>query len=402
MSAINHRIWLRIKPKYSPLAVLKRTFSPDEIPDSTFDLINNLSVAGRRYWYIPLTGPVPSYVFESTYQRQTPDWGQGGRFMMDLMGGVAKTAGQIVSKLGAGGLGGWLGKVGGFIQTFSGDIDSPKIWERTDFKSVEITGRMAFESLHEFKYYKAAEIMLTSMTAPVVGKTLDHLVKLGKKLNMQRAPYYEIIALQRPFSEVEELDIIVGEGKDITAPGMTPDVEDKGSMILFALNKVYLSAFSAVYGGQNNLGWDNSGTSRIGDFTLSFEMATLNSALSGFKRMLQINDSRMSALSSVPVIYQDIDAPPQMSASGKTAAKLRTAQLLSTNLARMLMFNVLNMNLSAGAMSYVAARKYMTMGPVRVLISSSGMNAYIPSGIPGMINNQMTNLSGVLTRPIKG
>lgn len=399
MSAINHRIWLRIKPKYSPLAILKRIFSPNEVPDSTFNLVNNLSVAGGRYWYIPLTGPVPSYVFESTYQRQTPDWGQGGRFMMDLLGGAAKTAGKFISGFGAPGagkLGGWLGGVGSFFHAFTGDIDSPKIWERTEFKTVEITGRMAFESMHEFKYYKAADIMLTSMTAPVVGKTLDYLVKLGKKLNMQRAPYYEIITIQRPFSEIAELDIVVGEGKDISVPGATPNIDDKGSLVLFALDKVYLSAFSAVYGGQNNMGWDNSGVPRIADFTLSFEIATLNSAIFGFRRMLRENDSRMSQLKALPVIYQDTDTPPQAGASIKSAVGLRSARTITTNLARMLMFNVLNMNLSAGAVKYIGARTAKTLGPVRVIISPSGASSYLPAGIPGFIYNRAQTLAGVL------
>jgi hypothetical protein len=345
MSSINHRLWLKVsmsggsytgKETINKASPLSKEQTLDKILSASSGELGDLEGIMKSivknsdgYWYIPLSGALPSYAFDGTYQKQTPDWGAGGRAMADIAGGLAKAAGDLAGNLPGvgGGARRLLTGVGDFLHSFTGDIDSPKIWMRSEFKAISLGAKLAFENRAEFAYYRAAETWFTLMTTPIpdfsapATKTVNSVIKAFTKYAKKGGPLdqFEIVALQRPFSGVSAFDVVVGEALPLTRPGnalkLRQKVDDQ-TLTLFAMDKANLSAFSVQYGGEQARGIDQDGVPRVVSFSFTFEPALVSSGINGLRRMFKQNAARYSGR-----VTRGYDTSDDYKAAGKKYAK---------------------------------------------------------------------------------
>lgn len=421
MGTMNHRIWLKVSMAgggKTSKEFAKELFTVGNISgDIEFYINQIISNSSDDSWYFPLSGPIPSYVLDGSYQRQTPDWGYGNRAMADIAGGLAKTAGALLGGVPLIGskARSLLTGVGEFMQSFSGDIDSPKIWMRSEFKAVDLSSRIGFENEAEFIYYRMAEIWFTLMTMPLADNSSDAAKKLqdfvknaAKAINVSpNGPVskFQIFAMQRPNAGVSTIDVVVGESDDLLTPGSAVKLNttvDNRPLTLFSLNDVYLTAFASKMGGDTARGIDGRGVPRLVDFSFAFEAAQLNSALDGIRRLMKSNAARYRGV-KYGVEKADIDStldgprsilPPAASQKMKAAVKARQVATIPVQIAEALMYNVLNANVSLAAAQYVAGRALRVAGPTRVLVGAHGKSTTITSGIPGLLYNVARNISG--------
>lgn len=423
LTSMNHRVWLRLSQETTGMTALAfldllagiKVNNERVVDLRVKDLLKSIINNSDGYWYLPITGTLPSYVFEGKYARQTPDWGMGGRQMADILGGITKSIGNVVGEV-SGTAGGFLKNIGSFFHAFTGDIDSPKIWESSEFKNIELGGKIAFESMPEFNYYKMAELWFTLMTMPSVAKKITAVSKFGKFINTSKGgpiQKYDVYAMQRPTSGIPEVDIIVGSAEELVRTGQAVKVDSGNSMILFSLDQMYLSSFSAVYGGEGMRGFDQNGVPRTMDFKLALEPMLLTSAILGLKRLLRANYNKFRTVKAVPALGvleesaagwpgtpQMPGVPPAEDQSLRSAVVRRRLRAAAPNLIRAVMYNVLNANLSLTAAAYVGSRARMTVGPVRVVVGPRGNSTMLPAGIPGLALNLGRGVYGTLEQAV--
>jgi hypothetical protein len=189
-----NRVWLKITPVFPFKKIIDRFGISGDYNDLLSGIQKNPDFANDPAFYFPLSGEIPAYLFTGNYSKQTPEWGGVGKSMADLLGGLAKFTGNVLNaagkyETGVTGthvlktLGGYATGAGEFMHLFTGDIDSPKIWDNTAVAPLTLESTVAFENEYEQKYYKAAEILLTLMTMPVTTGRINAVAKIGKLLN---------------------------------------------------------------------------------------------------------------------------------------------------------------------------------------------------------------------------
>lgn len=443
MSSINHRLWLRVAMNDSvgnvpKKRMLERIIETGDLKGDIKDLMTSVvEDSDSDCWLIPLSGPLPTYAFDGAYARMTPDWGVEGRAMADIVGGLARTAGKMMGNvpLVGPGVSGLLNNVGSFIQTFAGDIDSPKIWQRSEFKSINLGALISFDNKAEFIYYRMAELWFTLMTIPRADTSSDAVKKLnatitaiGKFINVSSdgpVTRFNIAAMRRPYSDIGQMDIVVGESEPLTYGEIGSAVKlketvDKKSLLLFAMNDLYLSSFSAQAGGDKAQTLDSEGVPRLMQMSFTFEPAMLNSVLDGMRRLLSTNSSvykklvygtpadkieDMGEKTGVPLtirpslkrIAKDLQERQLKYGVSRIEVESKIAFVYSpTWIAEALIYNILNINLSVSSIEYMAGRVLRTVGPVRSIQSATGKKQWLAAGIPGLIYNTGRKLANTI------
>ena len=415
-----NRVWLRIVPDADIGDILSRFSLFGDYKDLIEGLQKNPLWDGG--FYFPLTSEVPSYLFTGNYGKQTPEWGATGKFMADALSGLLGTAGRAANAIGKheaikigghsifGTIGNITNKAAGFVSTFTGDIDSPKIWDNTTISPVAAESLVSFETEFEYKYYKAAEIVLTLMTMPKQGNFIDTVAKIGKLINTTNGgpvSQYVLYQMEEPKS-VCDISIFVGKQQsDLIKLNDVISVDsDSGSMVLFAINGCFLSSFGLNYGTETSgAGFDAVGIPRMVKYNFTLDPKTIKSVLDGFALVLASN--KYNSALTLPVeklpYYAEAATPdeiPGVSRSISLAAGFRQAQFDVGSLARAFIHNILFGNISVAAAQYVGARTINALSPVRVIVGANGNSIPMVSGVSGYLLNTISrgNSPNVLPR----
>lgn len=414
-----NRIWLRVQPKFDIDTIIKRFDFFGDYKDLIHGIQRNPNFDGG--FYFPLTGDIPSYLFTGAYSKQTPEWGGIGKSMADIMGGMAKTAGNLLNKIGnleavkiggksvMGRLGGLATGAGEFMHLFTGDIDSPKIWDNTSVAPVVFESTVAFENEYEQKYYKAAELLFMLMTMPITTGEFDDVAKFGKLFNTStEGPIrkYKIFTMGEPLSECDA-DIIIGrQDGDLKALYDVVTVDDSNNIdggFLFSLRECFLTAFNISYGADSGAGFDERGIPRLLKFNLTLDPKSLQSVIDGFADILRYK--KHTQLAKLPIgvppdyaMPESIDNIPESPTQGMFINRIgRKTRFAAGMLARGIIHNILFGSVSAAAAAYVGQRVINTVNPVRVLVGANGGNAYLPAGYAGYIKEAGHNIARTAT-----
>lgn len=410
-----NRIWLRIEPRFDFDTIIDRFSFPGDYVDLIHGVSRNPDFDNA--FYFPISGDIPAYLFTGSYSKQTPEWSGVGKSMADIMGGLAKSAGNILNKIGnleavkiggksmLGRLGGLATGAGEFLHLFTGDIDSPKIWDRSEVAPVTLESTVAFENEYEQKYYKAAEILLTLMTMPVTTGEFDNVARIGKLLNTSsEGPIrkYKIFTMGEPLSDCD-IDIVVGkQQRDLKAlyDVVTVDASaTSGSLNLFAMRECFLAAFSLSYGADSAAGFDERGIPRLLKYSFTLDPKSLQSIIDGYADILNFN--KHTQLSDVPIgvlpgyaMPATVDDIPEGPFNGMMLAYAgRQVRFAAGMTIRSILNNILFGSVSAAAAAYVGQRVINSVTPVRVLVGAGGNSTLLPAGYAGYIKEAGHNIA---------
>jgi hypothetical protein len=256
------------------------------------------NLGGGVSFVIPLTGTIPVVTFKNAYDRMVQDLDFHTRAMADLMGAVGRTAGGAISALGkqspvgAGeiqGFGNMVSKISRFVQAFGGNVMAPKVWRNGDVDDFRFGGRVGFENIHEWRYFKAVELIIQGILAPT---KFDEVKKVSQLLNnlpiLQNGVLDNLtLTLLQPNNVEVDIDVVVGTAQEMTSPTASPMILAEESFPLLALDRVYITAAEMNHGTDDGKGFDMNGVSRIADYTLEFTIKEFSSVTDGMKRQYE-------------------------------------------------------------------------------------------------------------------
>jgi hypothetical protein len=306
------RIWLRLILKRQAWTnvldnisdILK--ISRSQVRSDMRSFITSDSGRGGVNFLIPLTGTVPVITFKNSYDRMISDLDFHTRAMADLMGAVGREAGGFITKAGkaspvmAGeiqGFGNMVTKVSKFVQAFGGNVMSPKVWKNGDVDDLRFGGRVGFENIFEWRYYRMLELVFQGILTPVHTLQINEVSQLLNNMEIMQGGTLDSLTLAtlKPTNVEIDIDVIMGTAKEMTTDSPLI-LEEESIFPLLALDRVYLTAAEINHGTEDGKGFDVNGVSRIADYTLEFTIKEFTSVTDGMKRQweaLNFNDIKL-------------------------------------------------------------------------------------------------------------